>query len=43
MELSSRLGAPDVLTLQESLELDLAGRQVVQGSPLFPRADLLGG
>lgn len=42
MELSSRLGIPDVLTLQESLEMELAGRQVVQGSPLFPRADLLG-
>jgi methionyl-tRNA synthetase len=40
-DLASRLGIPEVPTLQESLEMELAGRQVVQGTPLFPRADLV--
>lgn len=40
-DLSSRLGVREVPTLPEAMELELAGREVIQGSPLFPRADLL--
>jgi methionyl-tRNA synthetase len=42
-DLSSRLGIREVPTLREALEVELAGRKVVQGDPLFPRADLRGG
>jgi methionyl-tRNA synthetase len=39
-ELARRLGVPDVPTLEEALELDLAGRTITRGEPLFPRPDL---
>jgi methionyl-tRNA synthetase len=39
-ELSRRLGVADVPTLREALDLDLAGRAVRRGDPLFPRPDL---
>jgi methionyl-tRNA synthetase len=39
-ELAGRLGVNDVPTLQESLDLVLAGRPVTRGDPLFPRPDL---
>jgi methionyl-tRNA synthetase len=39
-ELCRRLGVEEVPTLAESLELDLAGRAVSRGAPLFPRPDL---
>ncbi len=42
-ELASRLGVKEVPTLREALDLELASRGVVQGSPLFPRADLKAG
>jgi methionyl-tRNA synthetase len=39
-ELARRVGAWDVPTLEEVLEVDLAGRAVRRGDPLFPRPDL---
>jgi methionyl-tRNA synthetase len=39
-DLSGRLGVARVPTLEESLTLDLAGRTVRRGDPLFPRPDL---
>jgi methionyl-tRNA synthetase len=39
-ELVRRLGVAGVPTLEETLELDLAGRTVTRGTPLFPRPDL---
>ncbi|MFC1575647.1 methionine--tRNA ligase [Gemmatimonadota bacterium] len=41
-DLARRLGVGEVPTLEEALELELAGRQVTRGDPLFPRADLQG-
>ena len=40
-ELTRRLGVSAVPTLEEALVLDLAGRTVARGDPLFPRPDLL--
>ena len=40
VELVRRLGVGQVPTLEEALELDLAGRTVHRGDPLFPRPDL---
>ena len=39
-ELVERLGVVGIPTLQDSLELGLAGRSVKRGDPLFPRPDL---
>ena len=39
-ELVERLGVVGIPTLQDSLELGLAGRSVTRGDPLFPRPDL---
>jgi len=39
-ELARRLGVEVVPTLHQALELELAGRAVTRGDPLFPRADL---
>lgn len=39
-ELARRLGVDTVPTLDESLSLELSGRSVMRGDPLFPRADL---
>ena len=39
-ELSRRLGAAGVPTLEEALTQDLSGRSVIRGEPLFPRPDL---
>jgi hypothetical protein len=39
-ELMSRLGLSEVPTIEESLDLELAGRSVHRGDPLFPRPDL---
>jgi len=39
-ELTERLGLGQVPTIEESLEMDLAGRAVHRGDPLFPRPDL---
>ena len=39
-ELARRLGVGDVPTLEVALELDLAGRTISRGDPLFPRPDL---
>jgi len=39
-DLSGRLGVSQVPTLEGSLTLDLAGRSVRRGNPLFPRPDL---
>lgn len=39
-ELARHLGVQEVPTLDGSLSLDLAGRVVTRGSPLFPRPDL---
>ena len=41
-ELTRWMGVETVPTLEESLTLELAGRPVTKGSPLFPRADLPG-
>lgn len=38
--LAARLGAHEVPTLGQALELNLAGRSVFRGDPLFPRPDL---
>ncbi|MCJ7629197.1 MAG: hypothetical protein MUO50_12525, partial [Longimicrobiales bacterium] len=39
-ELARRLGVGDVPTLEGALELELAGRTITIGDPLFPRPDL---
>jgi len=39
-DLSERLGVRDLPTLEDALELRLAGRMVRRGEPLFPRPDL---
>ncbi len=39
-ELARRVGVDVVPTLDEVLEMDLAGRSVTRGDPLFPRPDL---
>jgi methionyl-tRNA synthetase len=39
-ELAQRLGVSEVPTLDEALAMDLAGRGVRRGDPLFPRPDL---
>ena len=39
-DLAGRLGVEEVPTLSGALELDLAGRSVTRGEPLFPRPDL---
>ena len=39
-EMARRLGVEEVPTLEDALSLDLAGRTVRRGDPLFPRADL---
>jgi methionyl-tRNA synthetase len=41
-ELTDRLGLNEVPTIEESLDLKLAGRTVRRGDPLFPRPDLKG-
>ncbi len=41
-ELARSLGVDEVPTLEGALSLELSGRQVVKGEPLFPRADLKG-
>ena len=42
-ELAGRLDLEEVPTLRDSLTLPLAGRSVLRGDPLFPRADLQAG
>jgi methionyl-tRNA synthetase len=42
-DLARRLGLDAVPTLSGSLEVELEGRAVDRGKPLFPRAELLGG
>jgi methionyl-tRNA synthetase len=39
-ELVNRLGVGEVPTLDGALSVDLAGRPVTRGDPLFPRPDL---
>ncbi len=39
-EMAQSLGVEEVPTLDEVLTLELAGRKVTRGEPLFPRADL---
>ncbi len=39
-ELAARLGLDDVPTVEGSLSVELAGRTVRRGDPLFPRPDL---
>jgi methionyl-tRNA synthetase len=39
-ELAQSLGVDEVPTLDGSLSMELAGRSVTRGAPLFPRADL---
>ena len=39
-ELAAKLGLDEVPTIREALETPVAGRTLVKGSPLFPRADL---
>ena len=39
-ELASRLGLDEVPTVEGSLTVELAGRTVRRGDPLFPRPDL---
>jgi methionyl-tRNA synthetase len=41
-DLVQRLGVQEVPTLEEALDLQLEGRTVRRGDPLFPRADLGG-
>ena len=39
-EMAMRLGVEAIPTLEGSLEEELAGRSVIKGDPLFPRAEL---
>ncbi len=41
-ELAGSLGLDRIPSIQESLEIPLAGRSLTKGPPLFPRADLAG-
>jgi methionyl-tRNA synthetase len=38
-ELASRIGLDDVPNLEDSVRLDLGGRSVRKGDPLFPRVE----
>ena len=42
-DVARRLGVDEVPTLHQAMEVELAGRSVTKGDPLFPRADLKAG